>query len=165
MTSPQVVPTPSDPNSTATQISRVFELSDLRPSTRRTYELAVKGFLTWNGTRALGPSTLIEYKNALLLRSDLSAKTKNLYLSAVRTVVRRLFELGILEVDLSKTVRSLTISSKHKHTPISDSQVRHALSYVAGLADAQGNIAPPQPDEPKRRRGTSPPPSGALAFA
>jgi DNA-binding GntR family transcriptional regulator len=40
-----------------------------------------------------------------------------------------------------------------------------ALSYVAGLADAQGNIAPPQPDEPKRRRGSSPPPSGALAFA
>lgn len=40
-----------------------------------------------------------------------------------------------------------------------------ALTYVAGLADAQGNIAPPQPAEPKRRRNTSPSPPGALAFA
>lgn len=40
-----------------------------------------------------------------------------------------------------------------------------ALTYVAGLADAHGNISPPQPVVPKRRRRTSPPPSGALAFA
>ena len=40
-----------------------------------------------------------------------------------------------------------------------------ALTYVAGLADAQGNIAPAQPVEPKRRRRTSPSPAGALAFA
>ena len=40
-----------------------------------------------------------------------------------------------------------------------------ALTYVAGLADAQGNIAPARPVEPKRRRRASAPPSGALAFA
>lgn len=40
-----------------------------------------------------------------------------------------------------------------------------ALTYVAGLADAQGNIAPPHPAERKRRRNTSPSPPGALAFA
>ena len=41
-----------------------------------------------------------------------------------------------------------------------------ALTYVAGLADASGMIAPARPIEPKRRRGRSfPPPAGALAFA
>jgi DNA-binding GntR family transcriptional regulator len=43
--------------------------------------------------------------------------------------------------------------------------VGDALAYVAGLADAEGNIAPAQPLEPKRRRRPSPPTGGALAFA
>jgi DNA-binding GntR family transcriptional regulator len=48
-----------------------------------------------------------------------------------------------------------------------EADIRDALSYVAGLADAAGNIAPAQPTaEPKRRRGRSSlSPSGALAFA
>jgi DNA-binding GntR family transcriptional regulator len=48
-----------------------------------------------------------------------------------------------------------------------EADIGDALSYVAGLADAAGNIAPAQPAaEPKRRRGRSSlPPSGALAFA
>ena len=40
-----------------------------------------------------------------------------------------------------------------------------ALAYVANLADAEGNIAPAQPVDPKRRRRPSPPAPGALAFA
>ena len=40
-----------------------------------------------------------------------------------------------------------------------------ALTYVAGLADSEGNIAPAQPIEPKRRRRPSPSPAGGIAFA
>jgi DNA-binding GntR family transcriptional regulator len=43
--------------------------------------------------------------------------------------------------------------------------VGDALAYVAGLADAEGNIAPAQPVDTKRRRRSSPPTGGALAFA
>jgi DNA-binding GntR family transcriptional regulator len=48
-----------------------------------------------------------------------------------------------------------------------EADIREALSYVAGLADAAGNIAPGLPAaETKRRRGRSSlAPSGALAFA
>jgi DNA-binding GntR family transcriptional regulator len=46
-----------------------------------------------------------------------------------------------------------------------ETDIGEALTYVAGLADAAGNIAPAQPVEPKRRRRPSPPPAGALAFA
>jgi DNA-binding GntR family transcriptional regulator len=48
-----------------------------------------------------------------------------------------------------------------------EGDIGDALSYVAGLADAAGNIAPaPSAAEPKRRRGrSSPPPTGTLAFA
>ncbi len=46
-----------------------------------------------------------------------------------------------------------------------EGDIYDALSYVAGLADAAGNIAPAQPLQAKRRRGRSSlPPSGALAF-
>jgi DNA-binding GntR family transcriptional regulator len=40
-----------------------------------------------------------------------------------------------------------------------------ALTYVAGLADAEGNIAPARPIDPKRRRRPSLSPADALAFA
>jgi DNA-binding GntR family transcriptional regulator len=47
-----------------------------------------------------------------------------------------------------------------------EADIGEALSYVAGLADASGNIAPAlSTASPKRRRGrSSPPPAGTLAF-
>jgi DNA-binding GntR family transcriptional regulator len=47
-----------------------------------------------------------------------------------------------------------------------EADIGEALTYVAGLADAQGVIAPARPTPPKRRRHPSSPPlSGTLAFA
>ncbi|MFI4998368.1 MAG: GntR family transcriptional regulator [Reyranellales bacterium] len=46
-----------------------------------------------------------------------------------------------------------------------ENDIRRALSYVAGLADTSGIIAPALPLEAKRRRGRpSPSPAGGLAF-
>jgi DNA-binding GntR family transcriptional regulator len=46
-----------------------------------------------------------------------------------------------------------------------ESDIGDALTYVAGLADAAGNIAPAQPVDTRRRRRASLSPAGALAFA
>jgi DNA-binding GntR family transcriptional regulator len=46
-----------------------------------------------------------------------------------------------------------------------ETDIREALSHVAGLADAAGMIAPALPVEGRRRRRPSPSPAGALAFA
>jgi hypothetical protein len=47
-----------------------------------------------------------------------------------------------------------------------ESDVRRALSYVADLADAAGNIAPASPVAAKRPRGRpSPSPASVLAFS
>lgn len=46
-----------------------------------------------------------------------------------------------------------------------EADIGDALTYVAGLADAAGNIAPAQPVDTRRRRRSSPSPAGALAFA
>jgi DNA-binding GntR family transcriptional regulator len=46
-----------------------------------------------------------------------------------------------------------------------EGDIGDALSYVAGLANAAGIIAPAQPVETRRRRRTFPSPAGALAFA
>ena len=45
-----------------------------------------------------------------------------------------------------------------------EADIGEALSYVAGLADETGMIAPAQPVETRRRRRASPLPAGALAF-
>jgi len=47
-----------------------------------------------------------------------------------------------------------------------EGDIRDALTYVAGLADSAGMIAPARPVDAKRRRGRpSPLPAGALTFA
>lgn len=46
-----------------------------------------------------------------------------------------------------------------------EADIGDALTYVAGLADAAGNIAPAQPVDTRRRRRASLSPAGALAFA
>jgi DNA-binding GntR family transcriptional regulator len=47
-----------------------------------------------------------------------------------------------------------------------EADIRDALSYVAGLADAAGMIAPAPPPDAKRRRGRpSPSPAGVLGFS
>jgi site-specific recombinase XerD len=116
-------------------VDRVFALSDLAPSTKKTYQMAARHFVSWAGSRPLTTAILVEYKSALRNRTDLSAKTKNLYLAAIRTVFRRLFELGSLPVDFSKTVRSFKTNGGHKRAPISDAQVEAAFAYATKKKD------------------------------
>jgi integrase/recombinase XerC len=119
-----------DRMSTADMVSRVFDLTDLRPSTRKTYTTAARGFVQWANGRTLHLMVLVEYKNYLRERTDLSAKTKNLYLAAVRTVFRQLFTWGVLPFDASRAVKAFAVSNGHKRSPISDAQVKLAFAHV-----------------------------------
>lgn len=114
---------------------RVFEVTDLRPSTRKTYAHAVKTFTAWATGRPLHDRILVEYKTFLGQRTDLAAKSKNLYLAAARTVFRELFASGVLPFDASKRVRAFEITSTHKRPPVSDAQVASAFKYIARTKD------------------------------
>ena len=116
-------------------VNRVFALTDLRPSTRKTYVHAAKSLTAWATGRALHVRILVEYKDHLNSRTSLSAKTKNLYLAAARTVFRELFTLGVLAYDASKPVRAFEITRGHKRPPVSDKQVERAFAYVARKRD------------------------------
>lgn len=111
-------------------VQRVFELTDLRPSTRKTYQHAIRDFLAWGAGRSLTPALLVEYKNHLQRNSAISTKTKNLYLASVRTVFRRLFELGVVPSDYSGSVKSFTVGSGHKRAPITDVQVAKVFAFL-----------------------------------
>lgn len=118
-------------------VARVFEVTDLKPSTRKTYQYAIKHFITWAADRALDRTILVSYKNELRERSDLSAKTANLYLAAARTVFRQLHVLGVLTFDASELVRSFEVGATHKRHPITDAQVKRAFDYAAKRADTR----------------------------
>ncbi len=121
----------------AEMIGTVFELADLRPATRKTYEYAAKNFTAWAGGLPLSPTILVAYKNYLRGNVALSAKTRNLYLSAVRTVFRQLFISGVLPFDASKMVRSFAVDTAHKRPPISDAQVGRAYTYATKSGDTR----------------------------
>ena len=133
MGDPPVVVTPE--MSIADMVSRVFDRTDLRPSTRRTYVHAARAFVAWAGTRPLDPMILVDYKTSLRARTDLAAKSKNLYLAAVRTVFRQLFAWGVLPFDASKGVRAFEVAAGHKRPPVSDAQVKAAFEYAERKGD------------------------------
>lgn len=116
-------------------VDHVFAVTDLRPSTRRTYKLAARVLTEWAVGRPLHVRVLVEYKEFLDRRTDLAVKTKNLYLSAARTVFRELFTLGVLPFDASKPVRAFDTSRIHRRPPITDAQVAKAFRYAARQRD------------------------------
>lgn len=116
-------------------LANVFVLADLRPSTRRTYQYAAKHFTKWAQGRQLDALILVAYKNYLRDNVKLSAKTRNLYLAAARTIFRQLFTVGILPFDASKMVRSFTVGKNHTRQPISDAQIKRAFSYATASSN------------------------------
>src|SRR5580693_9310366 len=56
----------------------------------------------------------------------------------------------------ARIIKALQAHDGTQARRVIEADIGDALTYVAGLADAQGNIAPAQPVEPKRRRRASP---------
>lgn len=109
---------------------QVFEVTDLKESTKQTYRYGVRDFTNWNVAETLDSTTLIRYKKHLRERADLSTSTKNLYLSGVRVLARRLFELGLAERDLGKGVKGFSVTRQHKRVAISDTQVERVFRHL-----------------------------------
>jgi len=114
---------------------RVLDQVDISNGTRRTYRYGVRDFTSWNVDGTLDQSTLVRYKNYLRDRTDLTTGTKNLYLSGVRTVVRTLYTLGVLERDTGKGLKGFKITRCHKSGPITDDQVEKTFRVVREMKD------------------------------
>lgn len=113
----------------------VFENTDLRPSTRKTYNLAIRHFLTWFEGHPFTGAVLVQYKNELRSRTDLAPKTKNLYLATVKSVFKQMHRLGYLKVDLAATVKTFQIGNSLKRDHITDAQVLRVFRYVRSRGD------------------------------
>jgi integrase len=134
---PVAIVGPAPEPTVAEMVARVFEVADLRPSSRKTYWHAMTHFVKWAAGRQLDRTILIRYKNYLRERTDLAPRTANLYLAAARTVFHRLFGLGVLPFDASDGVSSFDIDSKHKRPPITDAQVTRAFAHARRTNDAR----------------------------
>lgn len=121
----------------AEMVARVFELADLKPSSRKTYQHALTNFVSWATGRHLDRAILVLYKNHLRERRDLAPRTANLYLAAARTVFRRLFAFGILPFDASDAVTAFDVGNAHKHPPITDAQVARAFAWAQRAKDCR----------------------------
>jgi integrase/recombinase XerC len=129
-------PTPTPhPNNLLEMMERVFDLCDLKEVSKRTYRYGIRDFVTWNPEGKLGPSTLLEYKTYLRGRTDFSPSTKNQYLTGVRTVLRKLHEMGYLDRDYGKGVKGFEVNRRLKKSPITDDEVTKVFTYLQGVKD------------------------------
>jgi site-specific recombinase XerD len=116
---------------------RVFANTDLKASTRTTYQRAIPVFAGWvrDHQEQHDPATLVRFKAWLSARIDLAPATKSVYLNAPRVLYRRLFELGVIDQNLATSVRGFQISRKHKKSPIGDDQLAALHAYLQRARD------------------------------
>ncbi len=131
---PITTPAPT-PLGATEHIESILQLLDVKESTRKVYRYGLRDFIAWNTSQSLNAHTITSYKANLRARTDLSASTKNLYLSAVRALLTQLHRVGVIDRDLGKGIKGFGVTRAHKRAPITDEQVTRVFDYLREKKD------------------------------
>ncbi len=118
-------------------IGLIIDGMDAGEATRAQYKRELKGFAAWMDGKPLHVNTLIEWKNYLRSRVDISAGTKSKYLSSARSFLRELYRLRLIPVDVTIGIKGFKVSRSLKRQSISDEEVQKIHAF---LNSSSGNI-------------------------
>jgi integrase len=126
----------------AAQISTVIDGMDLSDNSRVQYQRDIRVFGTWLDGRALYPNVLFDYKKHLRgSRNDLSTGTKAKYLAVARSLLRELYRLQVLPVDVTANVKGLKVTRQHKRTPITGDEISRVFDFLDSIdADPRARV-------------------------
>lgn len=117
-------------SSTLAQAHLVIDAMDASDTTKEQYRRELRHFIEWLEGRSLYINTLIDWKNSLKARTDLSTGTKAKYLACARTFLRELHRLQIIPLDLTKGVKSFKVSKAHKRQPITEKEMESLYAFL-----------------------------------
>lgn len=115
-------------------VANVLDGMDVSENTRIQYRRELRVFLGWLGSAPLHPNVLLDFKKALLARSDLSSGSKAKYLSVARSFLRELYRLQLLPVDVTANVRGIHVTRTHKRSALTDEEVRRVFGFLNDAA-------------------------------
>ena len=118
---------------------KVFDLLDVRETTRQDYKYRIGLFLDFTRTRGFNRNSFLEFKRSLAERTDLAVSTKNKYLATAKIFLKEANRQGALPADITQNVKTFSQSKKHKRDGLNDGEIRTLTEKTRGLPETPKN--------------------------
>jgi integrase len=102
---------------------KVFDLLDVKESTRADYKARIGLFITRTKTHGLNRNSFLAFKRELADRADFSVATKNKYLTTASVFLKELNRIGKLPADITQNIKTFKQSKKHKRDGLNDDEI------------------------------------------
>ena len=114
----------------------IFDGMDISESTKAEYLSRLPKFLGWLRNNGINYDTLLQYKQYLRSRDDLSVSSKNKYLAVARISLKELHRRGKLPVDITSNVKSLQQSHKHRIEGLNEQEVIRLCEHLQNAPES-----------------------------
>ncbi len=108
----------------------IFDSMDITEDTKQDYLSRLPVFLGFVHINGITRDLLLDYKQYLRSRTDLSISTKNKQLAVARITLRELYRRGVISLDLSQGVGSFRQSNRHKVSGLTDGEVEKICEFL-----------------------------------
>ncbi|GAH35637.1 unnamed protein product, partial [marine sediment metagenome] len=112
---------------------KVFDLLDVRETTRTDYKARIGLFLDFTHRRGINRNSFLEFKRELTDRTDLGISTKNKYLTTARVFLKELNRQGVIPADITQNIKTFRQSKKHKKDGLTDEEIKVLMGKVGPL--------------------------------
>ena len=118
----------------------IFDSLDISENTKQDYLARLPYFLGFASRDGITRNLLLNYKNYLRSRTDLSVASKNKYLAVARLTLKELYRQGFISIDLSLNVKAFQQSQKHRVDGLTDEEVARLYEHINGMPESFNTI-------------------------
>ena len=112
---------------------KVFDLLDVRETTRTDYKARIGLFTDFIGGRGFNRNSFLDFKRELAERTDLAVSTKNKYLTSARVFLKELNRQGAIPADIAQNIKTFRQSKKHKKDGLTDEEINALMEKIRPL--------------------------------
>jgi integrase len=112
---------------------KVFDLLDVRETTRADYKARIGLFTDFIGGRGFNRNSFLDFKRELAERTDLAVSTKNKYLTSARVFLKELNRQGAIPADIAQNIKTFRQSKKHKKDGLTDEEINTLMEKIRPL--------------------------------
>jgi len=118
----------------------LLERCDVTPSSRQTYKYGMQVFLRFCAEHGYTDDVLLQFKDHLRNRTDISVNTKSLYLNSAKIAVREFYRLKWVTQDIAKSVKNFKVAPEHKRSPIQEVDSKRVFRHLQKHGDARATL-------------------------
>jgi integrase len=121
------------------QAGKVFDLLDVRETTRADYKGRIGYFIEYIKEHGLNCNSFLEFKRSLADKTDWSVSTKNKYLCAAGVLLRELNRIGELQADITLNIKRFNQSKKHTKEGLNEEEIQLLTAKIRDLPKTPQN--------------------------